>query len=86
MSTTASIQQKSPGQRTRLWLHKYVAVFQVSIANNLAYLGEVVFRTLFLFVFIYIFLQLWTVTYANKGIHTLDGFRISDLVWYLAIT
>jgi ABC-2 type transport system permease protein len=84
--TTVSIQQNSPGQRTRLWLHKYVAVFQVSIANNLAYLGEVVFRTLFLFVFIYIFLQLWTVTYANKGIHTLDGFRISDMVWYLAIT
>src|SRR5258708_38104964 len=85
-TTTVSLQQKSLGQRTRLWLRKYVAVFQVRIANNLAYLGEVVFRTLFLFVFICIFMQLWTVTYANKGLHTLDCFRISGIVWYLAIT
>jgi ABC-2 type transport system permease protein len=88
MSTVVPIQVqgKSLERRVRLWLRKYAAVFQVSIANNLAYLGEVVFRTLFLLVFIYIFLQLWTVTYANKGIHTLNGFRVSDMVWYLAIT
>ena len=67
-------------------MRKYVAVLRVSIANNLAYLTEVIFRTLFLVVFIYVFLQLWTTTFAAKGVHSVGGFRISDMIWYLAAT
>ncbi len=67
-------------------LRKYVAVLRVSIANNLAYLTEVIFRTLFLAGFIYIFLQLWTATFAAKGVHSVGGFSISDMIWYLAAT
>ncbi|MEO8953091.1 MAG: ABC transporter permease [Ktedonobacteraceae bacterium] len=76
------------GQRRKFGvaLRKYMAVLRVSIANNLAYLTEVVFRAAFLAVFIYIFLQLWTATFAAKGVHSVGGFRISDMVWYLAAT
>ena len=67
-------------------LQKYLAVLRVSISNNLAYMAEVFFRSIFLLVFIFIFLQLWTATFAARGIHSLNGLRISDLVWYLAAT
>ena len=78
--------EKRLRQRLRLSLSKYTAVLQVSVANNLAYITEVVFRTLFLIVFIFIFEQLWKTTFAVKGITSLGGFTINDLVWYLAAT
>lgn len=73
-------------QRISLTAHKYIAILYVSVVNNLTYMTEVVFRSVFLIVFVYIFLQLWTVTYANRGLSSLGGFRISDMIWYLAAT
>jgi ABC-2 type transport system permease protein len=86
MSTIVAEQKRSVGRAFRTALRKYVAVLRVSIANNLAYLTEVIFRTLFLVVFIYVFLQLWTATFAARGVHSVGGFRISDMIWYLAAT
>ncbi len=86
MNTIIAQPEKSFKQNMGYALRKYTTVFHVSIANNLAYMGEVVFRTIFLVVFVYVFLQLWTATFAAKGIHSLSGFRISDMVWYLATT
>jgi ABC-2 type transport system permease protein len=83
---TVVFSEKPLRQRLRLSFEKYTAVFQVSIANNLAYVMEVVFRTLFLVVFIFIFEQLWTTTFAVRGITSLGGFTINSLVWYLAAT
>src|SRR5947209_6826262 len=84
----ASIQSQKRGlvQRFNLILQKYLAVLHVSVANNLAYLTEVFFRAIVLLVFIFIFLQLWTATFAARGLHSLSGFHVSDMVWYLAIT
>jgi ABC-2 type transport system permease protein len=78
--------ERSPGQKINLVWQKYLAVLQVSVANNLAYLAEVVFRAIALLVFIFVFLQLWTATFAARGVHSLAGFRISDMIWYLAAT
>lgn len=73
-------------QRLRLTIYKYSAILHVSIVNNLTYMTEVIFRSFFLIIFVYIFLQLWTVTYANRNLSSLGGFRISDMIWYLAMT
>lgn len=73
-------------QRISLTAHKYIAILYVSIVNNLTYMTEVVFRSFFLIIFVYIFLQLWTVTYASRNLSSLGGFRISDMIWYLAAT
>ncbi|HVB23674.1 MAG TPA: hypothetical protein VNG51_17185 [Ktedonobacteraceae bacterium] len=73
-------------QRISLTAHKYIAILYVSIVNNLTYMVEVVFRSVFLIIFVYIFLQLWTVTYASRNLSSLGGFRISDMIWYLAMT
>src|SRR5579863_2371480 len=84
----ASIVSPRRGFRQRIGLttHKYIAILYVSIVNNLTYMVEVVFRSFFLIIFVYIFLQLWTVTYASRNLSSLGGFRISDMIWYLAMT
>src|SRR6266566_1935798 len=68
-----------------LSLQKYVAIMRVSIANNLAYVMEVFFRALLLVVLVFILGQLWKTTYSARGVAVLDGFSISDMVWYLVI-
>ena len=77
---------RSHRQKIDLAWQKYRAVLQASIANNLAYMAEVVFRAMVLLAFIFIFLQLWTTTYAARGVHSLAGFTINDMIWYLATT
>jgi len=84
---TATIDHHQPiKQRLSLSLRKYNAVLRVSVANNLAYIMEVIFRTLFLIVLIYVFEQLWKTTFAVRGITSLSGFAINDMIWYLAAT
>jgi ABC-2 type transport system permease protein len=63
---------------------KYTAVLRVSVANNLAYIYEVVFRSLFLIVLIFVFGQLWKTTYSARGVSLLGGFSINAMIWYLA--
>jgi ABC-2 type transport system permease protein len=72
-------------QRWQRSLRKYIAVLQVSIASNLAYVGEVFFRALMLVVLVFILSQLWKTTFALRGARVLSGFSINDLVWYLVI-
>lgn len=86
MNTSIQGRERDPAQKIGLAWQKYAAVLQVSVANNVAYLVEVVFRAIFLLMFMFIFLQLWTVTFAARGVHALGGFTISDMVWYLAAT
>src|SRR6266567_3975453 len=86
MNTIIADQRQSIRQRLSLSLRKYTAVLRVSVANNLAYIIEVVFRTIFLVVFIFVFEQLWKTTFAIRGITALDGFDINTMIWYLAAT
>lgn len=86
MNTISARQNRDLRQKICLTLHKYLAVLRVSAANNLAYLSEVFFRAMFLLVFIFVFLQLWTATYAGKGVHALGGYTINGIIWYVAVT
>jgi ABC-2 type transport system permease protein len=63
---------------------KYTAVLRVSVANNLAYIYEVLFRSLFLIVLIFVFGQLWKTTYSARGVSLLGGFSMNAMIWYLA--
>jgi len=84
MSETMHVQDQSPGRKLSLVIQKYNAVLRVSIANNLAYLMEVIFRALFLIAIVFILGQLWKTTFSARGAKLLSGFSISDMVWYLA--
>ncbi len=72
-------------RRLNLSLQKYTAIMRVSIANNLAYVMEVFFRALLLVVLVFILGQLWKTTYSARGVTVLDGFTITDMVWYLVV-
>jgi ABC-2 type transport system permease protein len=63
---------------------KYVAVLRMSVANNLAYLGEVALRSVFLVLLVYVFLQLWDTTYGALHTPTIGGFTLPQMIWYFA--
>jgi ABC-2 type transport system permease protein len=69
-----------------LSLRKYSWLGLTSARSNLAYLGEVAARTLFLAVILYIFLRLWRVTYAETGSARLGGLTLPQMLWYLVMT
>ncbi|MBK9711805.1 MAG: ABC-2 family transporter protein [Kouleothrix sp.] len=69
-----------------LGLRKYGWIGLTAARSNLAYLGEVATRTVFLGVILYIFLQLWRVTYAETGASQLGGLTLAQMLWYLAMT
>ena len=76
--------RSGPLQRLRLTSLKYLAILRVSAANNLAYLPEIVFRTLFLIVLIYVIGQLWQTTFTLHNSAILRGFTVNSMIWYLA--
>lgn len=82
------IERKSALRRVRHTLYwswrKYTAVLRVSVANNLAYIYEVLFRSLFLIILIFVFGQLWKTTYSARGVSVLGGFSMNAMIWYLA--
>lgn len=69
----------------RLWLstRKYWAILRVSVASNLAYIYEVVFRACSLLVIVFVLSQLWKTTFSLRGAQTLSGFNITAMIWYL---
>lgn len=68
------------------FLRKYAWVGFISARSNLAYLGEVVSRTIFLGVILYIFLRLWQVAYSETRSVSLAGLTLAQMLWYLTIT
>src|SRR5437016_14585360 len=85
METLIARPQRTILQRWRQSLQKYIAVLQVSIASNLAYVGEVFFRALLLVVMVFVLSQLWKTTFSLRGAKNLSGFSIADMIWYLIV-
>lgn len=67
-------------------LATYFYVMRISIRSNLAYVGEVATRVIFLGVLLYVFLQLWRLTYAETAEERLGGLTLQQMLWYLAMT
>lgn len=65
---------------------KYLAVGRVTMAAQMAYLGEMALRSLFLGMVLFVFLQLWTATYQTMGRETIAGFTVAQMLWYLMLT
>jgi ABC-2 type transport system permease protein len=67
-------------------LSKYVWAGLTAARSNLAYIGEVITRTVFLAVILFIFLQLWRATYEQTGEERLGGLTLAQMLWYLGMT
>lgn len=64
-------------------LLKYGAISRITVKNQLAYVTDLLVRTLFLLLILYVFVQLWTVTYSGAGASVIGGYRFDELIWYL---
>jgi ABC-2 type transport system permease protein len=65
---------------------KYWAVLRIDARQQLAYRGEFLMRGVMIAMFLFIFCWLWSAIYAIGGQDELAGFRLSQVVWYLAMT
>lgn len=83
MDTTVLRPERSALQKARFAARKYIAILQVSIANNLAYMMEIVFRALFMVAVIFILSQLWKTTFSEHSAKLISGFTINSMIWYL---
>ncbi|HXF17677.1 MAG TPA: hypothetical protein VN496_11765 [Burkholderiales bacterium] len=65
---------------------KYLWIGCTAARSNLAYAGEVIYRSTFIAVILYIFMRLWTVVYAGAGSQRIGGLTRPQMLWYLVIT
>ncbi len=65
---------------------KVWAVLCITLRSRLAYVGELLLRTLFLILILFTFTQLWHATNLGKNVLVATGFTIQELIWYLVFT
>jgi ABC-2 type transport system permease protein len=65
---------------------KYFSVLWIDIRQQLAYRGEFLVRGVMIAMFMSIFVALWSTVYAIGGGSEIAGFRLSQVIWYLAMT
>ncbi len=63
---------------------KYITVTRISLANSLAYAGDVFSRSAFMAMVLFVFAQLWAK--ALPGGATMAGFDTGMMVWYMMLT
>ena len=64
---------------------KYWSIFQITLANSLAYPGELVGRSLMIIPFMWVFHQLWKITFSAAGTDVMNGLTLSNTLWYLML-
>lgn len=64
---------------------KYWEVAKIGFFNSFVYIMDFLARALFIGLIIFILVQLWEVVYAG-GNDIIEGFTISMMIWYLAMT
>ena len=65
---------------------KYTAITRINLLNNLAYVGELAYRSIFMVVILYVFVQLWRTTFGAAGSERIAGLSLADTIWYLVMT
>ncbi len=61
---------------------KYVAMGMADVLENVSYVWNQLLQAAFIGVIIWVFLQIWTAVYAGKP--TIEGFTMTQMLWYLA--
>ena len=67
-------------------ISKYAAITRINLLNNLAYVGELMYRSIFMVVILYVFVQLWRTTFGAAGSDRIAGLSLPDTIWYLVMT
>lgn len=67
-------------------VNKYTAIARTNLLNNLAYVGDLAYRSIFMVVILYVFIQLWQTTFDVVGSDRIAGLSLADTIWYLVMT
>lgn len=67
-------------------MRRYVAVVRAAARRQSIYRAEMVMRMVQMVLFMGVFMALWQAIYGASGQATLEGFTLTDMVWYLAMT
>ncbi len=65
---------------------RYGFVLRTAARQQLAYRGEFVMRAISMVLFMGVFMALWTAVFGVSGRTDLEGYSLTDMVWYLAMT
>jgi ABC-2 type transport system permease protein len=66
---------------------KYLSVLWIEARQQLAYRGEFLMRGVMIATFMFVFISLWSTVYAVGGTSgEIAGYRLSEVLWYLAMT
>lgn len=65
---------------------KYLEVARITLRSRLAYLWEQLLASFHLVLIMYVFVQLWKVTFAAQGTAEINGYSLTEMVWYLVFT
>jgi len=63
---------------------KYIEMFRVTLASQLAYVYDVLLRQIFLVIIMFVFSQLWRTTFRLQPAATIEAFSFNQMLWYLA--
>lgn len=64
----------------------YLSAAKASVLQQLVYVGELLLRNINLIIFMMIFVALWSTAYSGSGQPELAGYRLEEVIWYLAMT
>ena len=67
-------------------MRRYAAVLHTAARRQSIYRAEMVMRMVQMVLFMGVFMALWQAVYGASGRATLEGFTLTDMVWYLAMT
>ena len=67
----------------RKW-KKYISILSISVQNNFAYFSNLILGTGFFIFILFVMAQLWGAIYKDKTL--IEGFRLTQVIWYLIIT
>jgi ABC-2 type transport system permease protein len=67
-------------------VRKYLSVLWTDARQQTAYRGEFLLRGVMIAMFMFIFVWLWRALYAISGHGEIAGLRLSQVIWYLAMT
>jgi len=65
---------------------RYGFVLWTAARQQLAYRAELAMRAIQMVLFMGVFIALWTTAFGASGQAELEGYRLAEMVWYLAMT
>lgn len=81
--THRSLQSEAQfGVPRKVALYKYLEVLRVNVQNQLVYLMDFVFRSLFLIIILFIFAHLWEFAYRSAKLTSVSGYTFPEMIWY----